>query len=131
MFTVMYENQPRLHQLVEAIILLHFFCDFSRRVWVYTMRAKDGVLEIFVKQKKLVETQIGRKIKVLQYDNGGEYTSNPFLQVCQNEGIKRHFTVRHTPQQNGMAERMNRTLLEKVRHMLSNASLDKTFWTEL
>ncbi|KAH9704495.1 retrovirus-related pol polyprotein from transposon TNT 1-94-like protein [Citrus sinensis] len=107
-----------------------FIDDFSRRVWVYTMRAKDEVLEIFVKWKKLVETQTGRKIKVLRSDNGGEYTSDPFLQVCQSEGIKRHFTVRHTPQQNGVAERMNRTLLEKVRCMLSNAGLDKKFWVE-
>ncbi|KAH9688421.1 hypothetical protein KPL70_015118 [Citrus sinensis] len=107
-----------------------FVDDFSRRVWVYTMRAKDEVLEIFVKWKKLVETQTGRKIKVLRSDNGGEYTSDLFLQVCQNEGIKRHFKVRHTPQQNGVVERMNRTLLEKVRCMLSNAGLDKKFWAE-
>ncbi|KAH9751443.1 hypothetical protein KPL71_014298 [Citrus sinensis] len=96
----------------------HYFVTFvdyfSKRVWVYTMRVKDEVLEIFVKWKKLVETQIGRKIKVLRSDNEGEYTSDLFLQVCQNEGIKRHFTVRHTPQQNGVAECMNRTLLEKV-----------------
>ncbi|KAH9744296.1 External alternative NAD(P)H-ubiquinone oxidoreductase B4 [Citrus sinensis] len=70
------------------------------------------------------------KIKVFQSDNGGEYTSDPFLQVYQNEGIKRHFTMRHTPQQNGVAERMNRTLLEKVRCMLSDAGLDKKFWAE-
>ncbi|KAH9670687.1 retrovirus-related pol polyprotein from transposon TNT 1-94-like protein [Citrus sinensis] len=107
-----------------------FVDDFSRRVWVYTIQAKDEVLEIFVKWKKLVETQTGRKIKVLRSDNGGEYTSDPFLQVCQNEGIKRHFIVRHTPQQNGVAEHMNRTLLEKVRCMLSNAGLDKGFWAE-
>ncbi|KAH9718140.1 hypothetical protein KPL71_022099 [Citrus sinensis] len=107
-----------------------FVDDFSRRVWVYTMRAKDEVLEIFVKWKKLVETQTGRKIKVLRSDNEGEYTSDPFLQVCQNEGIKRYFTVRHTPQQNGVADRMNHTLLEKVRCMLSNAGLDKKFWVE-
>ncbi|KAH9657711.1 hypothetical protein KPL70_023190 [Citrus sinensis] len=107
-----------------------FVDDFSRRVLVYTIRAKDEVLEIFVKWKKLVETQTGKKIKVLRSDNGGEYTSDPFLQVCQNKGIKRHFTVRHTPQQNGVAERMNRTLLEKVQCMLSNAGLDKKFLAE-
>ncbi|KAH9657090.1 hypothetical protein KPL70_022912 [Citrus sinensis] len=70
------------------------------------------------------------KIKVLRSDNEGEYTSDPFLQVCQNVGIKRHFTMRHTPQQNGVAERMNCTLLEKVRCILSNAGLDKKFWAE-
>ena len=81
------------------------------------MRAKDEVLEIFVKWKKLVETQTGRKIKVLRSDNGGEYTYDPFLQVCQNEGIKRHFMVRYTLQQNDVAERINRTLLEKLQCM--------------
>ena len=50
--------------------------------------------------------------------------------MCEEEGIVRHFTVRHTPQQNGVAERMNRTLLEKVRCMLSNAGLSKEFWAE-
>ncbi|KAH9794681.1 hypothetical protein KPL71_004983 [Citrus sinensis] len=114
----------------ESHYFVTFVDDFSIHVWVYTMRANDRVLEIFVKWKKLVETQTGRKIKVLRSDNWGEYTSDQFLQVCQNEGIKRHFTVRHTPQQNGVAERMNRTLLEKVRCMLSNAGLDKKFWAE-
>ncbi|KAH9783052.1 Integrase catalytic domain-containing protein [Citrus sinensis] len=115
----------------ESHYFVTFVDDFSRRVWVYTMRANDEVPEIFVKWKKLVETQTGRKIKVLRYDNGGEYTSDSFLQVCQNEGIKRHFTVRHIPQQNGVAERMNRTLLKKVRCMLSNAGLDKKFWAKV
>ncbi|KAH9727035.1 Integrase catalytic domain-containing protein [Citrus sinensis] len=74
----------------ESHYFVTFVDDFSRRVWVYTMRAKD-----------------------------------------ENEGIKRHFTVRHIPQQNGVAERMNRTLLEKVRCMLSNAGLDKKFWAKV
>ncbi|CAL8994262.1 unnamed protein product, partial [Prunus brigantina] len=78
----------------------------------------------------MIETQSGRKIKTLGSDNGGEYKSDPFLKVCQDEGIVRHFTVRETPQQNGVAERMNRTLLEKVRCMLSNAGLGKAFWAE-
>ena len=107
-----------------------FVDDFSRRVWVYVMKAKDEVLEIFLKWKKLVETQIGRKIKCLRTDNGGEYMSDPFMKACEDEGIVRHFTVRHTPQQNGVAERMNRTLLDKVRCMLSNAGLGKEFWAE-
>jgi len=51
---------------------------------------------------------------VLQSDNGGEYKSDPFLKLCHDEGIIRYFTVEETPQQNGVAERMNMTLLEKV-----------------
>ncbi|KAH9679095.1 hypothetical protein KPL71_025975 [Citrus sinensis] len=76
------------------------------------------------------QTRTGRKDKRLRSDNGGEYKNDPFLQICQDEGIMRHFTVRDTPQQNGVAERMNQTILEKVRCMLSNAGLGKEFWAE-
>ncbi|KAE8673094.1 hypothetical protein F3Y22_tig00111812pilonHSYRG00176 [Hibiscus syriacus] len=104
--------------------------DFSSRVWVYPMKSKDEVLQIFLKWKNMIENQTGRKIKRLRTDNGGEYKSDPFYDVCHEYGIVRHFTVRHTPQQNGVSERMNRTLLEKVRCMLSNAGLGKAFWAE-
>ncbi|PSS08126.1 Endonuclease [Actinidia chinensis var. chinensis] len=107
-----------------------FVDDFSRRVWVYTMRHKDEVLEIFLKWKKMIETQTGRKIKKLRSDNGGEYRSDPFFDVCSKEGIVRHFTIKGTPQQNGVAERMNRTLVDKVRCMICNAGLSKAFWAE-
>ncbi|KAE8661751.1 hypothetical protein F3Y22_tig00113724pilonHSYRG00184 [Hibiscus syriacus] len=107
-----------------------FVDDFSRRVWVYPMKTNDEVLGFFLKWKKMMETQTGRKIKCLRTDNGGEYKNDPFLKVCEEEGIVRHFTVRGTPQQNGVAERMNRTLVEKVRCMLSNAGLGKEFWAE-
>ncbi|KAG8480295.1 hypothetical protein CXB51_024758 [Gossypium anomalum] len=100
------------------------------RVWVYTMRTKDEVLGVFLKWKTMIENQTGKKIKRLRTDNGGEYKSDPFFDVCQEYGIVRHFTVRDTPQQNGVAERMNRTLLEKVRCILSNAGLGKQFWAE-
>ncbi|KAH9800324.1 hypothetical protein KPL71_000620 [Citrus sinensis] len=113
---------------------MHYFVtfvdDYSRKVWVYLMKNKNEVLGIFLKWKKMVETQTGRKIKRLRSDNSGEYKNDPFLQICQDEGIVRHFTVRDTPQQNGVVERMNRTILEKVRCMLSNAGLGKEFWAE-
>ena len=107
-----------------------FVDDFSRRVWVYTLKSKDEVLETFLVWKKMVENQTGRKIKVLRSDNGTEYRNDQFSYFCKKEGISRHFTVRDTPQQNGVAERMNRTLLEKVRCMLSNAGFGKQFWAE-
>ena len=74
-----------------------------------------------------MEKNTGRKIKVLCSDNDGEYTSDPFLQLCHDEDIERHFTVRETPQQNRVAERMNMTFLEKVCCMLSNTRLTKSF----
>jgi len=93
------------------------------------MKHKEEVLELFVEWKKNLEST-GRKIKVLQSDNGGEYKSDPFLKLCRDKGIVRHFTVRETPQQNRVSERMNRTLLEKVQCMLSNTGLPKNFWAE-
>jgi len=65
---------------------------------VYTMRHKGEVLHLFVKWKKHTEKHTGRKIKVPHADNCGEYISNLFLQLCSDEGIWMHFTVRETPQ---------------------------------
>ena len=62
--------------------------------------AQRGVLQLFVEWKKNMEKNTGRKIKVLRSDNRGEYKSDPFLKLCRDEGILRHFTVRETPQQN-------------------------------
>ena len=107
-----------------------FVDDFSRRTWVYVLKSKDDVLSAFLKWKKMVETQTGRKIRHLRTDNGGEYCSDQFLKLCQDEGIVRHFTVRGTPQQNGVVKCMNRTLLEKVQCILSIVGLGKEFWAE-
>ncbi|KAG8480835.1 hypothetical protein CXB51_025306 [Gossypium anomalum] len=74
--------------------------------------------------------ETGKQIKYLRTDNGLEFCSDEFNRLCKSEGIVRHLTVRHTPQQNGVAERMNRTIMEKVRCMLSNANLPKSFWAE-
>jgi len=94
------------------------------------MKHKGETLELFVEWKKNLEKSTGRKIKVLQSDNKDEYKSDLFLKLCLDAGIDRHFTVRETLQQNGVAERMNMTLLEKVQCMLFNARLLKNFWAE-
>jgi len=75
-----------------------------------------------------MEKRTRRKIKVLHSDNNGEYTSDTFLQLCRDEGIERHFSVTEAPQQNEVAEKMNRTFLEKVRCMLSNFWIVNLFW---
>ena len=69
-------------------------------------------------------------MKTLRTDNGLEFCNEKFSEYCKTSGIQRHRTVRKTPQQNGVAERMNRTLLDKSRCMLFNAGLPKTFWEE-
>ena len=61
------------------------------------MSHKSEVIGIFVEWRRRMELQTGRKIKILRSDNGGEYKSDPFLQLCCDEGIERHFTVRENP----------------------------------
>ncbi|KAE8681319.1 hypothetical protein F3Y22_tig00111330pilonHSYRG00089 [Hibiscus syriacus] len=107
-----------------------FIDDFSRKVWVYFLKQKSEVFEKFKLWKAEVENQTGRKIKCLRSDNGTEYTDSQFLQFCKEHGIQRHFTVRKTPQQNGVAERMNRSLNERARCLRLNAGLPKHFWAE-
>ncbi|KAE8700517.1 hypothetical protein F3Y22_tig00110556pilonHSYRG00215 [Hibiscus syriacus] len=104
--------------------------DYTRRVWVFVLKTKDEVFERFKDWLTLTENKMETKLKHLRTDNGLEYFSEQFNELCRKNGITRHKTVRNTPQQNGLAERMNRTLLERVRCMLLNAGLPKSFWGE-
>ena len=94
------------------------------------MKHESDVFGIFKKWKAQVENQTGRKIKYLRTDNGLEYRDKEFIRFCELEDITRHFTVKRTPQQNGVAERMNRTLVERAKCMRLNAGLPKVFWAE-
>ncbi|KAE8696710.1 Tyrosine decarboxylase 1 [Hibiscus syriacus] len=97
---------------------------------VHPIKKKSDVFLTFKNFKARVELDSGNKIKCFRTNNGGEYTSEEFDDFCKKEGIKRQFTVANTPQQNGVAERMNRTLLERTRAMLRDAGLEKSFWAE-
>ena len=75
----------------------------------------------------MVEREIGRKLKCLMSNNGGEYTSREFETYCTKNGIRHEKIVPSTPQHNGVDEIMNRTIIEKVRCMLKTAKLPKVF----
>ena len=92
--------------------------DYSKMTWVFMMKHKGDAFKKFKQWKTLVENQTGKKIKRLRTYNGLEFCSSEFNEFCKNEGIVRHHTIRHTPQQNGVAERMNQTLLERARCIL-------------
>jgi hypothetical protein len=113
-----------------ARYFVSFIDDYSRKVWVYFLKKKSDVFVTFKQWKTLIENQTGKKIKRLRTDNGMEFCGGEFNKFCKDEGIARHRTVSHTPQQNGVAERMNRTLLERARCLLSNAGLSRDFWAE-
>ena len=97
---------------------------------MYPIKRKVDMFSIFKAFKLWVEHESRKKIECLRTNNGGEYTSEEFDNFCQQEGIKRQFMVAYTPQQNGVAERMNITLLEKTRAMLKTIDLAKSFWAE-
>ncbi|GJU24648.1 transposable element [Tanacetum coccineum] len=120
----------RVPSLGGARYFLSIIDDFSRMTWVFMLKHKSEAFEKFKHWKILIENQTGRKIKRLCIDNGLEFCSREFNDFCRDEGIARHYTVRYTPQQNGVAERMNRTLLERTRCQLLNAGLDRSFWAE-
>lgn len=89
---------------------LLFVDDYTRMMWLYILEKKSEAFPVFLKFQALVERQSGRLIKTLRTDRGGEYIYTPFLEYCKEKGIKRQLTVRKTPQQNGVAERKNRTI---------------------
>jgi len=78
----------------------------------------------------LVENQSGLHIKVLRTDRGGDYISKEFLHFCRENGIHKQFTARYTPQQNGVAERKNRTIMDMARSMLKAKHLPNDYWAE-
>ncbi|GJU88589.1 putative ribonuclease H-like domain-containing protein [Tanacetum coccineum] len=104
--------------------------DYSRFSWVFFLATKDetsGILKTFITG---IENQINHKVKIIRCDNKTEFKNNDMNQFCKMKGIKREFSVVRTPQQNGVAERKNRTLIEAARTMLADSLLPTTFWAE-
>lgn len=112
-----------------ALYFVTFIDDHSRKVWVYLLKTKDNVLAAFKEFHAMVERQTNKKLKCVRADNGGEYCG-PFEEYCKTFGIRLEKTPPKTPQLNGVAERMNRTIEERVRCMISHAKLSKSFWGE-
>jgi transposase InsO family protein len=109
--------------LGKYVYYVSFMDDFSRNIWLYFLRNKYEFFDMFKEFKALVENQTEKRIKVSRIDNGGELYDNEFEEFCKKCGISRHKTNPCTPQQNGVAERMNRTLMEKTRCILSGVRL--------
>ncbi|GJV15079.1 putative ribonuclease H-like domain-containing protein [Tanacetum coccineum] len=104
--------------------------DYNRFSWVFFLAAKDetsGILKSFITR---VENLIDQSVKVIRCDNGTEFKNKEMNQFCKRKGIKREFSVARTPQQNGVEERKNRTLIEAARTMLADYKLPTTFWAE-
>lgn len=113
-----------------ARYFLTFIDDFSRKTFIYFLKSKSEVESKFAEFIAWAENQFERKIKVFRTDNGLEFCNKRTEAVCVKNGIQHQRTVVYTPQQNGVAERMNRTIVERGRCLIFDAGLDKTYWAE-
>ncbi|GJT48811.1 putative ribonuclease H-like domain-containing protein [Tanacetum coccineum] len=104
--------------------------DFSRFSWVFFLATKDETNEILYKFITGLENQLNHKVKIIRSDHGTEFKNHAMNELCAKKGIKREFSVARTPQQNGVAERKNRTLIEAARTMLADSLLPIPFWAE-
>eukprot|EP00253_Pinus_taeda_P006039 PITA_06039 len=117
----------KVPSLGKSVNYVSFIDDFSRNTWIYFLKKKSKVFDRFKEFKAFVENQTEKKIKVLRIDNGGEFCSKEFEEFCKKCGIARQNTTPYTPQQNGLAQRMNKTLMGRARNMLSGARLGQEF----
>ncbi|GJT84310.1 retrovirus-related pol polyprotein from transposon TNT 1-94 [Tanacetum coccineum] len=106
-----------------------FIDDCTKYCYVYLLKSKDEAIDKFVLYKTEVENKLGKKIKVVRSDRGGEYVA-PFAELCAKHGIRHEFTAPYLPQQNGIAERKNRTLKEMVTAMLISSGMSRDIWGE-
>ncbi|XP_074324194.1 uncharacterized protein LOC141659023 [Apium graveolens] len=104
--------------------------DFSRYMWVYFLKANNDVLDAFKEFCFLVERVPERKVRTFRTDRGGEFVSNDFERYCKENGIERHYTTPYNPQQNGVVERRNRTVVEMARFCLKETKLPSIMWVE-
>ncbi|DBA01445.1 TPA: hypothetical protein N0F65_005564 [Lagenidium giganteum] len=98
--------------------------DFSRHVTLYFLKSKAGMFERFEAFKAMMETQLGMHIKCVRSDNGKEHVDQRFAHFCSRQGIIHQTTVPYSPQQNGVTERMNRTIAEMARSIIHHRGME-------
>lgn len=105
--------------------------DFSRYCWIFFLKKKSEALTYFrnfvTQAENLYKSQVG----IIRSDRGGELLSHKFDELLQTKGIFRQLTTAKTPEQNGVAERKNRTLIEAVRSMGADMKIPAFLWEEL
>ncbi|GJW30498.1 putative ribonuclease H-like domain-containing protein, partial [Tanacetum coccineum] len=104
--------------------------DFSRFTWIFFLATKDETSEILKNFIKEIENLVDKKVKIIRSDNGTEFKNKVMDDFCSEKGIRREYSVARNPQQNRVAERRNRTLIEAARTMLADFKLPTTFWAE-
>src|SRR5947209_17401543 len=98
---------------------------------MYFIKNKSDTFDQFVKYKLLLKNQSGKKLKILRSDRGGKYLNADMHNYLAENGIHHETTTADTPQQNGVAERFNRTLIESVRALIHASAIPKNLWAEI
>ncbi|PWA92889.1 zinc finger, CCHC-type [Artemisia annua] len=119
---------PATHSGKKLIFLLVDDC--TRFMWAYFLTSKDQAFSTFKEFRQKIEMELKIKVRMLRTDRGGEFTSNEFTKYCKDNGIARQLTAPYSPQQNGVVERRNRTVLSTTRSMMKAMKLPLTFWAE-
>ena len=111
--------------------VLTFTDDYTRYVTVYFIKSKSELLSMFVEYVTMMENETDLRVRAIRTgDTGGEYTSQYFKKFCADKGIAHQLTNPNTPEQNGVSESLNRTLIESARSMLIHAKMPSKFWAE-
>ena len=108
-----------------------FIDDFSRMCWVYFLTQKSDALSVSRDFKEWLRDKVVSWLKSLRSDRGGEYNSKEFEKYCEDIGLERQLTMSFTPEQNGVAERKNRTIVKMASTMMNAKWLPLTFWAEV
>ncbi|KAK2976697.1 hypothetical protein RJ640_013953 [Escallonia rubra] len=116
--------------LGKTIYFLLFIDDYSRKTWVYVLKKKSEVFSNFKRFKALVEKHNGYQSKAMRSDRGRKFISKEFKAFCEENGIRQPLTIPYSPQQNGVVERKNRSIVNMTRSMLKSKNLPKKFWAK-
>jgi transposase InsO family protein len=112
----------------------HYFLllvdDLSRYMWVMILGSKGEAANAIRRVQVAAEAECGRKLRVLRTDNGGEFTTAEFASYCADEGVQRHYSAPYNPQQNGVVERRNQTVVGMARALLKQRGMPAVFWGE-
>lgn len=104
--------------------------DYSKYTWVLFLQSKDEATQLIIDHIKKIEVEAGLPVRIIRSDNGTEFKNAYLNQFCTEKGISRQYSAPRTPQQNGVVERKNRTLVEAARTMISQSNLPTYFWAE-
>ncbi|GJS49195.1 putative ribonuclease H-like domain-containing protein [Tanacetum coccineum] len=124
---VSFGANPKAGKITRKVVI----DDYNRFSWVFFLATKDETSGILKSLITRVENLIDQRVKAIRCGNRTGFKNKEMNQFCERKGIKREFSVARTPQQNGVAERKNRTLIEAARTMLADSKLPTTFWAEV